>query len=112
MKPYAIKNVVSCLLLLAAMAILAAGCYWEGSSPGYYGDRYYGDRYYGDGYYGAPDRGYYRGDVIIEQHRRQGGERHEVYHMPARRLPEPAPRSRSAPDHRQKSDQRSEPRGR
>lgn len=110
MKPYAIKNVVAGLLLLAAMAILAAGCYWEGPSPGYSGD----------GYYGAPYPGYYRGDVIIEEHQRQDGERHEESHMPARRLPEPAPRSKSAPEHRQKSepehrqksDQRSDPMGR
>ena len=94
MKPYSIMTVVAGLLLLAAMSILAAGCYWEGHSPGYYGD----------GYYGAPDPGYYRGDVIIEEHRGRDGERHEESHMPARRLPEPAPWSKSAPEHRQKSN--------
>jgi hypothetical protein len=93
MKPYAIKNVVASLLLMTATSILAVGCFW-GPSPGYYGD----------GYYGAPDPGYYRADVIIEEHRHQDGERHEESHMPARRLPEPAPRSKSAPEHKQKSD--------
>jgi hypothetical protein len=93
MKPYINKNAVAGLLLLMAMSILAAGCFW-GPAPGYYGDDYYG----------APAPGYYRGDVIIEEHRYQDGERHEESHMPARRIPEPAPRSKSAPEHKQKPD--------
>lgn len=96
MKPYPNKNAFVSLLLLMATSILAAGCFWAPSpAPGYYED----------GYYGAPDPGYYRGDVvIIEEHRHQGGERYEESHMPARRLPEPAPRPESAPEHKQKKD--------
>lgn len=85
MKPYAIKNVVARLLLLMAMAILPAGCYWAGPPPDYPGDGYYG------GYY----PGYYGGDVIIDVggHRDRDDRRHEVSRrMPERRLPAPAPR--------------------
>jgi hypothetical protein len=107
MKPYAIKKVVAGLLLLTATAILAVGCVWEGpASP------YYGDEYYRAGYYGAYDPGYYRSDVIVEEHRRPGGERPQVSHLPARSLPAPAPRQKSAPAARQRSGPRSEPMGR
>jgi len=86
MKPCAIKNVVARLLLLMAMAILLAGCYWAGPPPDYPRDAPYG------GYY----PGYYAGDVIISVggHHDRDDRRNEVRHMPVRRLPAPAPRPR------------------
>ncbi len=89
MKPWAIKNVIARLLLLMAIAMLLAGCYWAGPPPD------------GDGYYGGYAPAYYGGDVIIGVggHRDggRGDRRPDVSHMPARRLPAPAPRSQSRP---------------
>ncbi len=94
MKPYAIKSVIASLLLLMAMAILAVGCYSGGPPPPEYPEY---------GYYGGYDPGFYGGDVIIGVggHRERVGEprgrvggQPEASHMPARRLPAPAPRSR------------------
>lgn len=87
MKPYAIKKVVASLLLLAAMAILSAGCFWAGPTPAYPGY----------GYYGGYNPEFYGGDVIIGVGGpRDHGRRPEAPPMPARRLPAPAPWSRPA----------------
>jgi hypothetical protein len=88
MKPYAVKKkVVVSLLLPATMAILAAGCFWAGPPP----------EYPGYGYYGAYNPAFYNGDVIIGVGGPRGhGGRPEEPHMPARRLPAPAPWSRPA----------------
>ncbi len=96
MKPHAIKNVIANLLLLLAMAILAVGCYYPAGPPppdyGYY-----------EGYY----PGFFETDVIIDVDRHRGDfdREHEISHMPARRLPPPAPRPRP-PEHREHMEYR------
>jgi hypothetical protein len=101
MKRHAIKNVFVILLLLMATAILAVGCYPAGPPPP--------PGYADYGYYEGYSPGFFESDVIIDVDKHREGERHEghfegrpdVSHMPARRLPPPAPRpvppSRPAP---------------
>ncbi len=95
MKPHAIKNVVANVLLLMAMAILAGGCYYPGGPPP-------PPEY---GYYEGYNPGFFQTDVIIDvdRHREDFDRRHEVSHMPARRLPPPAPRPRP-PEHREQME--------
>ncbi len=98
MKPSAFKNVVAPLLLLMALSILPAACYYPGPPPDYPGDGYYGGYY--PGYYGA--------DVIIDVHGHhdRDDERHYWSHMPERRLPAPAPRTRTRPVRRPEPERR------
>ncbi len=88
MKPSAFKNVVAPLLLLLALSILPAACYYPGPPPNYPPD------YPGDGYYGGYYPGYYGADVIIDVggHHDRDDRRHYWSHMPERRIPAPAPR--------------------
>jgi hypothetical protein len=92
MKTCAFKKVAARLLLLLAMAMLAAGCYW---GPGGYPEDP------GPGYYGGYPPAFYGGDVVIGVGG-HGGEHHDeghrdVSHMPGRRLPAPAPRPMAHP---------------